>query len=274
MERMMAMQEAGPKNQSNIENNRIILLRLYSRDGDPNPNPNRHERPSPVTRLSLSSSSSSSHSLLQSPILRPAADVDSNTFRQQLNYFVSPQMLKSLWILLSIFYRRCWLQFLNAMLSHLLLVLCIVGFSHSIHSSPGFRNGGDDRKNLIVGEELWKETIPLQLGSRVYELQGLKSHTWYEVKISYPASIPASFTIQLKKDDSDPGMNRAVRRLLNTEKLIFKSDVILDSNQGKLCVLVRVEPEGVVAIPNVEERKDITFNIVSNFAISGEIGDC
>lgn len=75
------------------------------------------------------------------------------------------------------------------MLSHLLLVLCIVGFSHSINSSPGFRNGGDDRKNLIVGEELWKETIPLQLGSRVYELQGLKSHTWYEVKISYPASV-------------------------------------------------------------------------------------
>ncbi|KAJ6361564.1 hypothetical protein OIU78_002067 [Salix suchowensis] len=262
---MMAMQEAGPKNQSNIENNRIILLRLNSRDGDPNriqTAMNEYDfflflvqvshllQPSPVTRLSLSSSSS--HSLLQSPLLRPAADVDSNTFRRQLNYFVSPQMLKSL---------RCWLQFLNAMLSHLLLVLCIVGFSHSINSSPGFRNGGDDRKNLIVGEELWKETIPLQLGSRVYELHGLKSHTWYEVKISYPASIPASFTIQLKKDDSDPGMNRVVRRLLNTEKLIFKSDVILDSNQSKLCVLVRVEPEGVVAIPNVEERKDITFNI-------------
>ncbi|KAG5244228.1 GPI-Mannosyltransferase II co-activator, Pga [Salix suchowensis] len=169
-------------------------------------------------------------------------------------------MLKSL---------RCWLQFLNAMLSHLLLVLCIVGFSHSINSSPGFRNGGDDRKNLIVGEELWKETIPLQLGSRVYELHGLKSHTWYEVKISYPASIPASFTIQLKKDDSDPGMNRVVRRLLNTEKLIFKSDVILDSNQSKLCVLVRVEPEGVVAIPNVEERKDITFNIVCDELLLG-----
>ena len=76
------------------------------------------------------------------------------------------------------------------MLSHLLLVLCIVGFSRSINSSPGFGNGGgDDRKVLIVGEELWKQTIPLQLGSRVYELQGLKSHTWYEVKISYPASV-------------------------------------------------------------------------------------
>ncbi|CAK7353104.1 unnamed protein product [Dovyalis caffra] len=116
------------------------------------------------------------------------------------------------------------------MLSHLLLVLCIVGFSSSSSSSPTFSNGGD-RKALIVGEELWKETLPLQMGSRVYELQGLKSHTWYEVKISYPASIPASFTIQLNKDDSDSGINRN-RRLLNTEKLIFKTDDILDYNQA------------------------------------------
>jgi len=29
-----------------------------------------------------------------------------------------------------------------------------------------------------------------------------------------------------------------------------------------MCVLVTVEPEGVVAIPNVEERKEVIFNIV------------
>ncbi|KAL5541899.1 hypothetical protein UlMin_009609 [Ulmus minor] len=44
-------------------------------------------------------------------------------------------------------------------------------------------------KILKVGEELWKETLPLQMGSRLYQLQGLKPHTWYEVKISYPASL-------------------------------------------------------------------------------------
>ncbi|KAL5582723.1 hypothetical protein UlMin_015165 [Ulmus minor] len=46
-----------------------------------------------------------------------------------------------------------------------------------------------DSKILKVGEELWKETLPLQMGSRLYQLQGLKPRTWYEVKISYPASL-------------------------------------------------------------------------------------
>ena len=46
-----------------------------------------------------------------------------------------------------------------------------------------------DSKILKVGEELWKETLPLQMGSWLYQLQGLKPHTWYEVKISYPASV-------------------------------------------------------------------------------------
>lgn len=46
-----------------------------------------------------------------------------------------------------------------------------------------------DVKVLQVGQELMKETLPLQSGSRLYELQGLNSNKWYEVKISYPASV-------------------------------------------------------------------------------------
>ncbi|CAN1161824.1 hypothetical protein LINPERHAP2_LOCUS24145 [Linum perenne] len=117
-----------------------------------------------------------------------------------------------------------------------------------------------DSNVLIPGNELFKESLPLQKGSRLYELQGLKSNSWYEVKISYPASIPASFTIQLKKDVSGLGSNRN-RRLLNTEKLIFKADSFNGSQQNKLYVLVTVQPEGVVAIPNVPERQAIIFNI-------------
>lgn len=119
-----------------------------------------------------------------------------------------------------------------------------------------------DSKVLNVGEELVKETLPLQMGLRHYQIQGLKPYTWYEVKISYPASIPASFSIQLKKDNSELGLNRN-RRLLNTEKLIFKTES-LDSlhDQGGISVLVTVEPEGVVAIPHVQERQFIIFNIV------------
>lgn len=84
-----------------------------------------------------------------------------------------------------------------------------------------FGNKVED-KILKVGEELWRETLPLQGGSGFYQLQGLKPHMWYEVKISYPASIPASFNIQLKRDKSEAVLNNN-RRLLNTEKLIFKT---------------------------------------------------
>ncbi|OMO66889.1 hypothetical protein CCACVL1_20949 [Corchorus capsularis] len=122
---------------------------------------------------------------------------------------------------------------------------------------------------LNVGEELKEETLPLQMGSRLYQLQGLKSLTWYEVKISYPASIPASFSLQLKKGNSDSGLNRN-RRLLNTEKLIFKTDS-LDTidDQGGLYVLVNVEPEGFVAISNAKEREFIIFNIVCDELLLG-----
>ncbi|KAJ0035549.1 hypothetical protein Pint_25797 [Pistacia integerrima] len=55
--------------------------------------------------------------------------------------------------------------------------------------------------------------LPLQMGTRLYQLLGFKSDNWYEVKISYPAS----------KGNFDLSLNQN-RRLLNTEKLIFKTD--------------------------------------------------
>ncbi|KAG2395118.1 uncharacterized protein HKW66_Vig0075060 [Vigna angularis] len=118
-------------------------------------------------------------------------------------------------------------------------------------------------KILKVGEELWRETMPLQGGSCFYQLQGLKPHTWYEVKISYPASIPASFSIQLKRNKSDVMLNNN-RRLLNTEKLIFKN------NQEEFqLVLVTVEPEGFPAKQHVPERQFIIYNIVCDELLFG-----
>ncbi|CAK9158816.1 unnamed protein product [Ilex paraguariensis] len=107
------------------------------------------------------------------------------------------------------------------------------------------------------------------MGSQLYQLQGLKSHTWYEVKISYPASIPSSFSIQLKRGNSELGLNRQ-RKLLNTEKLIFKSDDLdLFTNQGGMYVLVTVEPEGIVAIPHGQEREYVIYNIVCDKLLLG-----
>ncbi|XP_027081362.1 uncharacterized protein [Coffea arabica] len=95
-----------------------------------------------------------------------------------------------------------------------LLILAVPAFSQSSVANT---------KVLHVGKELLKETLPLQSGSCLYQLQGLRSNMWYEVKISYPASIPASFSLQLKNASSDPELNFG-RKLLNTEKLIFKTD--------------------------------------------------
>ncbi|KAL5552791.1 hypothetical protein UlMin_040192 [Ulmus minor] len=92
-----------------------------------------------------------------------------------------------------------------------------------------------DNKILKVGEELWKETLPLQMGSRLYQLQGFKPHTRYEVKISYSASIPASFSLQLSRGNLISAL-RVNRRLLNTEKLIYKTENIDISNQSPVTI--------------------------------------
>ncbi|PIA35790.1 hypothetical protein AQUCO_03500271v1 [Aquilegia coerulea] len=153
-------------------------------------------------------------------------------------------------------------------------LLCFCWFI--IHSSLSQGHGSlyaesylIDNKVLNVGEELWEETLPLKMGSRLYELRGLKSSTWYEVKISYPASIPSSFSIQLKRGKSDVTLNLK-RKLLNTEKLIFKADHDdLIKHQGGMYVLVSVEPVGVVAIPHASEREFVMFNIVCDELLLG-----
>lgn len=126
-----------------------------------------------------------------------------------------------------------------------------------------------NEKVLRVGEELFKEILPLQNGARLYHLQGLKPQMWYEVKISYPASIPASFSLQLKRGTPDVRLSQG-RKLLNTEKIIFKADGITSlAEQGAMSVLVNVEPEGVVAIPGKHEREHAVFNIVCDELLLG-----
>ncbi|KAH0464528.1 hypothetical protein IEQ34_007314 [Dendrobium chrysotoxum] len=117
-------------------------------------------------------------------------------------------------------------------------------------------------KVLNVAEELQREALPLKMGQRFYKLLGLKESSWYEVKISYPASIPASFFLDLKKNLAELQI-RTSRRLLNTEKLIFKFDSKkLSSGENEAFVLVTVEPAGIVAKPNVQKNKLVLFNII------------
>lgn len=75
------------------------------------------------------------------------------------------------------------------------------------------------------------------------------------------ALIPSSFSIRLV-DGWDWGVKN--RRLLNTEKIIFKAE-----SSSPVYVLVTVEPEGVVAKPNVPERELALFNIVCDELMLG-----
>ncbi|XP_066365601.1 uncharacterized protein [Miscanthus floridulus] len=126
---------------------------------------------------------------------------------------------------------------------------------------PSMANGvgNESAMALSVGEELVAEIMPLRHGRRVYRIDGLRPSAWYEVKISYPASIPSSFSIRLVDDWSSKN-----RRLLNTEKIIFKAE-----SSNPVYVLVTVEPEGVVAKPNVTERELALFNIVCDELMLG-----
>eukprot|EP00252_Welwitschia_mirabilis_P005782 TRINITY_DN16362_c0_g1_i5.p1 TRINITY_DN16362_c0_g1~~TRINITY_DN16362_c0_g1_i5.p1 ORF type:complete len:206 (+),score=34.53 TRINITY_DN16362_c0_g1_i5:49-666(+) len=127
-------------------------------------------------------------------------------------------------------------------------------------------------KILSVGKEVRKEILPLETGEIMYQISGLKESTWYEVKISYPASIPASFSIVILKDASAQTLKLG-RRLLNVEKLIFNSNDFLlvaeDAGLQKVFASVRVKPAGVVAKANLKEREFVIYNIVCDELIYG-----
>ncbi|KAJ0257492.1 Caveolin-1 protein [Hirschfeldia incana] len=134
---------------------------------------------------------------------------------------------------------------------------------------------GFDGKKLYAGKELWKETLPLRSGYRVYRLQGIKSSSWYEVKISYPASVPALFSLQLLRNAEKGLKKNQLRRLLNTEKLIFKTFSFEQvGDKDGLYVLVTVEPEGIVAVPNFKERSFVIYNIVCEEQLLGIAYSC
>lgn len=122
-----------------------------------------------------------------------------------------------------------------------------------------------DIRKLKVGQELFQEELALWRGRCVYELQGLELSKSYEVKVSYPASIPASFTIELLKEGSFQA-TRGGRKLLNTEKLMFRADeskhAMVYDGMLSVHVLITVESAGVVAKRYTKERATVIYNIL------------
>ncbi|KAI4337532.1 hypothetical protein L6164_015936 [Bauhinia variegata] len=97
----------------------------------------------------------------------------------------------------------------------MLILLCVL---HTVIKCPTICSANKSRplvedKILRVGEEMWRENLPLDGGSRLYQLQDLKP----------PFVIPTSFSIQLKRNKLDMALNNN-RRLPNTENIIFRTE--------------------------------------------------
>ncbi|XP_024524495.1 uncharacterized protein LOC112344292 [Selaginella moellendorffii] len=138
----------------------------------------------------------------------------------------------------------------------LLLLLC--GCSFFFRSS----SQSDDVRTLDVGRERLGEILPLAaMGSAVYQVRGLDPAHDYEIKVSYPASVPAAFSLTLLHSRRSSG---TTRRLLNVEKIIFpaREHLILDEGSHKVFVRVSVKPAGVIAKRNFKEQEFIVYNIM------------
>ncbi|AQK62261.1 hypothetical protein ZEAMMB73_Zm00001d013050 [Zea mays] len=106
--------------------------------------------------------------------------------------------------------------------------------------------------------------MPLRHVRRVYRIDGPRPRpsAWYEVKNdllpglrmigAVPFPIPSSFSIRLVDDCG--GKNR---RLLNTEKIIFKAEAAARFMFSSPCSLRAY----VVVKPNVPERELALYNI-------------
>uniref|UniRef100_A0A383VZ02 Uncharacterized protein n=1 Tax=Tetradesmus obliquus TaxID=3088 RepID=A0A383VZ02_TETOB len=70
------------------------------------------------------------------------------------------------------------------------------------------------------------ELIDLDGDARAYQLVDLKPSTGYEVRLSFPASIPAFIKFQIVDSSAaaPPLRSKPARRLLDCEKLIFATD--------------------------------------------------
>ncbi|KAF8065449.1 hypothetical protein HT031_003050 [Scenedesmus sp. PABB004] len=84
---------------------------------------------------------------------------------------------------------------------------------------------------LVPFDYITGQLVDLDTGAAAWALGGLSPSTSYEVRVSWPASIPAAISFELV-DGADtarsaagaPARRRAGRRLLDTEKLVFATD--------------------------------------------------
>lgn len=157
-----------------------------------------------------------------------------------------------------------------------LLLLCALFLGCSFDESFGLEFNNRNRPDLLtlrVGEEVKKEKLALQEGSSYeYEVRGLQLSKWYEIKISYPASIPGRFDITLVRE-SMTNLRGSARKLLNTEKLMFRVDNSFPKQMRAgtyyARVIVTVHPEGILSKYQLSDQPFIIYNILCEEVMLG-----
>jgi hypothetical protein len=104
-----------------------------------------------------------------------------------------------------------------------LLLLCALFLGCCFDESFGLEFNSRNRPDLLilrVGEEVKKEKLALQEGSSYeYEVRGLQLSKWYEIKISYPASVCFSSPPPPPISQTTLGLQRAT---VNTSSVIVE----------------------------------------------------
>ena len=67
-----------------------------------------------------------------------------------------------------------------------------------------------------------RQTLEQQLGTSIMvSLSSLQTSSFYELRVSYPATNPVKFIMEILQENQPPLLNRG---LLNTEKVMFTTD--------------------------------------------------
>eukprot|EP00803_Ostreobium_quekettii_P009542 evm.model.scf_847EXC.10 EVM.evm.TU.scf_847EXC.10 scf_847EXC:54126-55400(-) len=133
---------------------------------------------------------------------------------------------------------------------------------------------GDASEINELRENIPRKRERLRMGTdvKIYKMTGLKPGSTYELRVSYPATIPAaiSFKIIPNAGGAEGALQRSSRRLLNVEKLPFH--VELDATiegipAGHALVSVSASPAGVrPSAINRPPEEWLIFNIGENGA--------
>jgi hypothetical protein len=99
--------------------------------------------------------------------------------------------------------------------------------------------------------------------SKLYRMTNLQSEKKYEIRVSYPATMPAIFTIKVSNELSSlRGTHN--KKLLNIEKEIF------EAKSQEMYAHVHVEREGESWDPKIRDSP-IIFNIIVETLVFGSV---